>query len=68
MSDTPIPDDIAVLPWRCPDHPDAMIRHSWDQTQYMVNGHPASVPLKSNQRYECAECGRQLASKATKES
>lgn len=51
-------------PWLCPDHPDAQIRRSWDQTQYVMNGYPAGVPLRRNFRYECAECGRELASEA----
>ena len=50
-----------TLPWACPDHPQAQIRRSWDQTQYVMNGYPAGVPLKSNYKYECAECGRELA-------
>ena len=28
------------LPWVCPDHPDAQIRHEWDRTQssHVLNG------------------------------
>lgn len=49
------------LPWVCPDHPKAQIRHTWDRTQYYLNQYPAGTPMDSAHRYECAECGRQLA-------
>ena len=49
------------LPWVCPAHPDAQIRRSWDQTQYVMNGYPAGEPIKRNFKYECAECGLDLA-------
>lgn len=49
------------LPWTCPDHPQAEIRHLWDQTHYVLNGYPAGQGIKSNHRYECAVCNRELA-------
>lgn len=49
------------LPWVCPEHPKAQIRHSWDRTQYVMNGYPAGQALDMNHRYECAVCGRELA-------
>lgn len=67
MSETNKLDELQHLPWRCPDHPDAMIRHSWDQTHYVLNGYPAGEGMRSNHRYECAECGRQLADEKAKE-
>ena len=50
------------LPWRCPEHPDAQIRQSWDSTRYVMNGYPVGTGVKSNYRYECEECGKELAS------
>ena len=50
------------LPWRCPDHPDAKIRHEWDETTYLrCGGYPMGKPIKGNHRYFCNECGRELA-------
>lgn len=48
-------------PWVCPDHPDAKIRHLWDQTHTVLNGYPAGRGFSSNHKYECAECGLELA-------
>lgn len=50
-----------TLPYICQAHPAAQIRHSFDSMQYAMNGYPAGESLKSNHRYECAECGRELA-------
>jgi len=52
---------VSSLPWLCPEHPKAQIRRSWDQTHYVMNGYPAGIGTRSNFRYECAECGLQLA-------
>jgi len=49
------------LSWQCEQHPDAKIRKSWDQTHYVMNGYPAGEGVKSNYKYECAECSRELA-------
>jgi hypothetical protein len=49
------------LPWQCPDHPDAKIIESWDLTRYVYNEYPRGVGIKSNYKYECAECHRELA-------
>lgn len=48
------------LPWRCPEHPDAMIRHLYDQNHCVLNGYPGGTGWQSNHRYECAKCGRQV--------
>lgn len=53
---------MSALPWVCQDHPRAQVRRSWDRTQYSMNGYPAGIPMDSNERFECAVCGRQLAS------
>ncbi len=52
---------IEELPWICPQHPKAQVRHLWDQNHYVLNGYPAGTGWKSGHRYECAECGLQLA-------
>jgi len=49
------------LPWICPQHPKAQIRHLWDQSHYVMNGYPAGLGIQSNHRHECAECGLELA-------
>ena len=49
------------LPWRCDEHPDAPIRHLWDESHYVMNGYPAGTGIVSNHRYECAICGKELA-------
>jgi len=49
------------LPWQCPEHPSAQIRKSWDDSRYVMNGYPVGIGTKSNIKYECAECGRELA-------
>jgi len=51
------------LPWLCPDHPEANVRHLWDQSYCVLNGYPAGTGIQSNHRYECAVCCRELASK-----
>ena len=55
----------AQLPWTCPKHPQAQIRHSWNETQYVMNGYPAGQPIRGGHRYECAECGIELADEHT---
>lgn len=49
------------LPWQCPNHPDAQILHSWDNS-YTVwgDGYPRSGHT-SNHKYECNECHIELA-------
>jgi len=54
--------EIDKLPSICPKHPDAPIRHLWDQTHYILNGYPAGLGIKSNHRYECSVCGLELCS------
>jgi hypothetical protein len=57
--------EVAELPWLCPDHPAAQIRHEWDQSHYVMNGYPAGEGVKSDHQYFCAECGRKLAAEET---
>ena len=49
-------------PWQCPKHPDALIKHSWDET-YVVfrDGYPRGSGMKNNHSYQCGECGLELA-------
>lgn len=56
------PDKPKSLPWICPKHPKAQVRHTWDESHYILNGYPAGVGIKSAHRYECAECGTELSS------
>jgi hypothetical protein len=50
------------LPSKCDKHPNAQIRHEWDQTHYVLNGYPAGTGVRSNHRYFCNECGLELCS------
>ena len=52
------------LPYICPEHPKAPVRHWWDE-DYFCHGRKVGKPIQRNHRYECAVCGRQLS--ATKE-
>ena len=49
------------LPWICPNHPHAQIRHEWNRSQYIMNGYPAGRGIDTGHQYYCAECGRELA-------
>lgn len=49
------------LPWKCPYHPDSKIKESYDLTRYIYNGYPRGEGEKSNFKYECLECGLELA-------
>ena len=50
------------LPWQCPEHPEAEILHSYDESQYVMNGYRVGSVDVHNHKYECNECGRELAS------
>lgn len=59
--------EATALPWLCPDHPAAQIRHYWDRMRTEANWGPNRPrnlisQYDHNHRYECAECGRELAS------
>lgn len=62
MPSDPINATTVCKPYVCPEHPAAQIRHSWDETQYIMNGYPAGRAIKINHTYQCAECGRELRS------
>lgn len=48
------------LPWRCPKHPNAKIKHSWDRTQFVYNdGYPRGG-FDDNHKYECGDCRTEL--------
>ena len=54
------------LPYICPDHPRAMIRHEWLRTRDEANWGPNRPRHLISQhdhghRYYCHECGRALA-------
>ena len=57
---------MSKLPWRCSEHPNAQIRHSWDEKHYVLNSYPAGAGIKSNHKFECALCGRELAAEPPK--
>lgn len=50
------------LPYICPEHPDAQIRHEWAYTRTRVHLTGAEWGYDHDHRYYCAECGRELLS------
>jgi len=51
----------AQLPYVCPDHPEAQIRHEWNRTRYTVRLTGAHWEGDDGHQYFCAVCGRELA-------
>jgi len=49
------------LPYICPEHPHAQIEESYDVKKYVYNGYPRGTGIKSNYKWACAECGRELS-------
>lgn len=49
------------LPYVCPEHPEAQIRHEWNQTHYVMNGYPQGAGIKHGHQYFCDICRRELA-------
>lgn len=51
------------LPYVCPEHPAAQVRHEWNRTRATVRLTGASWEYDepNGHRYYCAECGRELA-------
>jgi hypothetical protein len=50
-----------ALPRMCPEHPHAKVLVSWDEKQYVMNGYPSGHKLRLNRKWECRECGIELA-------
>ena len=50
------------FPSVCKDHPKAQIRHTWDEDTYTTRGCKTGKAVIRNEKYECAECGKQLCS------
>lgn len=53
---------MSDLPSICKDHPNAEIRHEWDESYYILNGFRAGPADKTDHKYFCNECGRELCS------
>jgi hypothetical protein len=49
------------LPYVCTEHPDGEIRYSYTTEQYILNGYPAGDELKTDEKWECVICGRELS-------
>lgn len=46
---------------RCPTHPNAAVRHTFDADVYAYSDGRTSSPIRTRTvRYECAECCREL--------
>lgn len=54
-------DETKELPYICPDHPTAQIRHEWNRTRTTVRLTNAQWETDSGHQYFCNECGRELA-------
>lgn len=57
------------LPYVCPDHPDAQIRHEWLRTEGSItmNGERRVIERHDHDHiYKCAVCGRELAAEKEK--
>ena len=50
----------AELPYICPDHPEAQIRHEWDRTRTTVQLTGASWEIDKGHQYFCHKCNREL--------
>ena len=50
-----------ALPYVCPQHPEALVRHEWNRTRSTVRLTGASWESDSDHRYYCHECGVELA-------
>lgn len=50
-------------PFRCKEHPRALIRRTWDEYYLSFS----LKPIIKNEKYECSECGKRLA-KSMKDS
>jgi hypothetical protein len=51
------------LPWVCPHHQTADIRHEWNRTVYLYGGGwPMGNPVDSGHQYFCSVCGQELTS------
>lgn len=61
MTELYVPDNLE----RCQDHPNADVRHIYDADFYVLNGERAGCGInRRTVRYECADCRRELATKA----
>ncbi|MCG3134238.1 MAG: hypothetical protein HMLKMBBP_01530 [Planctomycetes bacterium] len=51
------------LPYICPDHPSAQIRHEWNRTRAtaQLTGASWEYDEPGSHQYFCNECGRELA-------
>jgi len=47
-------------PYRCKEHPDAKVRHTWDE-DYFRSGNKIGTPVIRNEKFECSVCGKRLA-------
>ena len=53
--------DTASLPYLCPAHPEAQIRHEWDRTRMVIHLTGVTRQYDHGHQYFCATCGRELA-------
>ena len=49
------------LPYICPEHPNAKVRHEWNHITYVWNGMPRGTGFDEGHQYFCVECNRELA-------
>jgi len=44
----------------CKEHPNAPVKHFWDEGHFILNGYPTGEGIKSNHKFECSECRKEL--------
>lgn len=49
-----------TLPYICPEHPEAKIKHEWNHNTYVWGGIPRGAGFDSDHQYFCVECKREL--------
>lgn len=56
------------LPWICPDHPTAQVRHEWNRTRCTAHLTGASWEYNEpgSDQYFCEQCNRELAANEPK--
>ena len=58
--------DEQALPYICPDHPAAQVRHEWNRTRTHIHLTGAVNENDWGHQYFCNKCGRELAAEEKK--
>lgn len=52
---------MTELPYVCPEHPEAQIRHEWNRTRTTIRLTGAVNEYDHDHQYFCNVCGRELS-------